>query len=88
MNKQEALDVINALKITEMDGDGETLFYALVDNTEDNREVLLEIGVTQEDIENATSSDKESIDLTCFVWQFADWNNGDEFVLEKPLDDM
>lgn len=78
-----ALPLINSLEITELDADGEVLYYAFVDNTEENREVLIKAGVTPTEIEEATTEDNKNIDLTFFVWNFALWFDGRKFLREN-----
>lgn len=81
-----ALPLINSLEIIESDADGETLYYAYVADTDENKETLRKAGVRTDEIEEATY--EEGIDLTRFVWNFAKWFNGEKFVREKPFDDM
>ncbi|WP_156290770.1 hypothetical protein [Oceanobacillus salinisoli] len=82
-----ALPLLNSLEIVDLDADGEILYYALVEGTEENREALRKAGVTPTEIKDATG-DEGQIDLTHFIWKFAKWFNGDKFVREKPFDDM
>ena len=82
-----ALPLINSLEIVDKDADGEILYYALIEGTEENKEVLRQAGVTLQEIENSTG-DEGQIDLTHFVWKFAKWFNGEKFVREKPFDNI
>lgn len=66
----DKLQLLNSLKITESDGDGESLYYANVSNTPENVEVLREIGVPQKEIDDMTSNDGGDIDISEFAWQY------------------
>ncbi|TES47184.1 hypothetical protein E2L07_19265 [Halalkalibacterium halodurans] len=85
-----ALPLLNSLEIVDFDADGEVLYYALIEDTKDNREVLKQAGVTDKEIQDSLGHFKSegAIDLTAFIWKFANWFNGKEFVREKPFDDM
>ncbi|MCA1029330.1 hypothetical protein LCM23_25285 [Cytobacillus kochii] len=82
-----ALPLLNSLEIVDKDADGEILFYALIEGTEENKEVLRKAGVTSQEIMDSTG-DSGKIDLTHFIWKFANWFNGEKFVRENPFDDM
>lgn len=85
-----ALPLINSLKIIDFDADGEVLYYVFVEDTEENREILKQAGVTDKEIEVSLGHHKNEdvIDLTSFVWSFAKWFNGEKFVRDNPFDDM
>lgn len=83
----KSLALINSLKLVDYDADGEILYYALVENTAENRLVLNKVGVTDKEIENSLCryNNSKAIDLTGFIWNFAEWFDGEKFLKEKPF---
>jgi len=83
----ESLALINSLKLVDYDADGEILYYAIVENTAENRLVLNNAGVTDKEIESSIChhDNSELIDLTGFIWNFAEWFDGEKFLKEKPF---
>ncbi|MNO22845.1 hypothetical protein D3C76_126310 [compost metagenome] len=75
----DKLSLINSLKITEYEADGECLYYANVANTPDNVALLKQIGVPDEEILDMTGTDGEAIDISGFAWRYtpAKWYQGD-----------
>jgi len=68
MNK---LEILNSIQIEEYDADGSTLYYALVKNTDENRQKLLKIGVPAEEIVDMTGKDGEDIDISGFGFRYS-----------------
>jgi hypothetical protein len=81
----KALPILNSLEIVDFDADGETLYYCLIEDTEENQKTLKQAGVTQKEIDEAISAEGQ-IDLTSFIWKFAKWFDGDKFLRENPRD--
>ena len=63
MNK---LEILNSLEIEEYEADGSTLYYVLIQNSVENREKLMQIGVAEEEIQGVLSIDGEFIDISGF----------------------
>ncbi|CAI8877268.1 Ankyrin repeat domain-containing protein [Brevibacillus sp. IT-7CA2] len=83
MDKQEAIDLINTLEVLDYEADGEALYYANVDLNSKTIGVLKSLGYSEEWIHKNAISDSE-FDLTNIVWKYAQWWDGDKFVLERP----
>lgn len=87
----DKIAVINSLKITEYEADGECLYYANVDNTPENIAILKQLGVPDEEIHDMTGSDGEQIDISGFAWRYtpATWFHGDTgFMISNPEEDQ
>lgn len=87
-DKDCALDLLNSLEIVDFDADGEILYYALIEDKKENREVLKQAGVTDMEIEDSLGHYKNegAIDLTAFIWNFASWFDGKQFLRDNPND--
>jgi len=73
MNK---LELINSMEVVEDSASCGELEYVLIANTPENREKLLQIGATQQEIDNATDDfDGETIDISSigFMYTGAKW---------------
>lgn len=79
------LELLNSLEIVEGDADGEFLYFALVESTEENLNILAQAGITQDEISRSTDSEGY-IDLTGFIWEYAKWFDGEKFLKEVPND--
>ncbi|UED70751.1 hypothetical protein [Brevibacillus sp. HD3.3A] len=76
MNK---LELINSIDVIEDSASCGELEYVLVANTPENREKLLQTGVTQQEIDEATDDlDGETIDISSigFTYTGAKWYEG------------
>lgn len=86
MNKQEKLNILNSMFVTEYDAAGGVLEYCLVENKSENIEKLLQIGVPQNEIDGAISKDGKEIDISGFVFSYgeAEWYQNEEFLGYTP----
>lgn len=86
MNKQAIIDVLNSLKVVETNGGDDA--YILVENNEENRSKLIEVGVTELEI-NAVA-DGETFCLLALAFncgEYADAYKDGKFILWGPIDD-
>ncbi|WP_432702453.1 hypothetical protein [Lysinibacillus sphaericus] len=92
LSSEEKVELLNSMEIIETDGDGETLFYVLVDYNEENLEALTKIVPNLEqylkdfgDVDN----DKSAIEISMAAWEYteAKWYRGGKFHLDKPIDE-
>lgn len=83
MDNQKVLDLVNKMPIKYYDNDivdGKSIIYiATVKDNKTNRNIIKSLGYTDKDIEKFLSYRKGEIDLTGFVWNYANWFNGDNF---------
>lgn len=84
MDKQKAIDLLNSLEIYDYDADGETLHYALVKLNEDSEKVIKSLLPEDMDFNDGLDEKGELFDITLFCWEYAEWFNGDQFMLEEP----
>lgn len=84
MDKERVLELINTLEIIDYNADGEILYYALVESSKENIEKLKQVGLTEKQIEESMNDGKDSIDLTSFVWNYAEWFDGEKFLTYVP----
>lgn len=84
MNKQKALDLINTIPIEYYDNDivdGESIIYiATIQDSETNRNIIESLGYTKQEIDSFKSYRDSEIDLTNFVWDYANWFDGEKFI--------
>jgi len=85
MNNQEKIDLINTLhsKITDCDADGEVCYYVIVPLDDEVRNILKQLGYTDEfiDLNKSVELGYESyeyFDLTDVAWDFANWWHPDK----------
>lgn len=73
MNSQEKVNLINTLhpKVEDYDCDNEECIYVLVPEDEETISVLKQLGFSDREIQGATED--ESVDISMFGFQFADW---------------
>ncbi|MBD8521826.1 hypothetical protein [Lysinibacillus fusiformis] len=84
LDKQKALEIINSIVIDEADSDGETMLYVNVEDNEENREKIRSLGYSDEEINTFKPYDDEPfIDLGLFVWDYANWFNGNQFIIRE-----
>lgn len=84
LDKQNALEIINSIEIDEVDSDGETMLYVNVEDNEENREKIRSLGYSDDEINNFKPYDDEPvIDLGFFVWDYANWFNGENFIIRS-----
>lgn len=83
MDKQSALDVINTMPVKYYDNDfldGKSIIYiATVEDNEENRHIIKQLGFTNEQIDQFQCHRDGELDLTNFVWDYADWFDGHSF---------
>lgn len=86
MTKEEKIDMLNSMFVTESDSDGTTLYYCVVENTPENRDKLASIGVPAAEIEEMTDSDQKNIDISGFAFSYgeAEWYQNEEFLGYTP----
>ena len=85
MNNQEKIDLINTLhsKIIDCDADGEVCYYVIVPLDDEVRNILKQLGYTDEFIDLNKSVELgyesyECFDLTYVAWDFANWWHPDK----------
>lgn len=86
MTKEEKLDILNSIFVTEYDCSGGVLDYCYIENNHANTEKLIKIGVPQNEIINKTSKDEREIDISGFVFSYgeAEWYQNEEFLGYTP----
>lgn len=86
MDKQKAVDLINSMPIKFYDTDyidGKSILYtATVEDNETNRNIIKSLGYTDEEIDRLESHRNREIELTYFVWNYADWYDGYKFIIK------
>ena len=91
IDRQQALDLINSMELKHWDNDiidGQSVIYiATVEDSENNRKIIKSLGYTDQEVENFISYREGEIDLTPFVWDFADWFEGDKFIYDGGMND-
>ncbi|MBD8028177.1 hypothetical protein H9636_16130 [Ureibacillus sp. Re31] len=89
MDKQKAVDLINTMPIifydTDYIDDEFILYTATVEDNEMNRNIIKSLGYTDEEIDRLQSHRKREIELTHFVWNYADWYDGYKFIIREDL---
>ena len=86
MVDQRKLDAINSLKVLEDDGDGDVCFYVWVDDTPENRQVLLDAGFTENGLTEVVElfDDGNTLDVSRLAWPSgATYWTGKKFVVER-----
>lgn len=83
MEKQEAIALINTLEVLDYEADGEACYYVNVELNSKTMNVLKALGYSEDWIRR-NSLDGEEFDLTHVVWKYAQWWDGEKFVLERP----
>lgn len=83
MEKQAAIDLINTLEVLDYEADGEACYYVNVELNSKTINVLKTLGYSEEWIRR-NSLDGVEFDLTNVVWSYAQWWDGEKFVLERP----
>lgn len=71
----DKLEIINSIKVTESDSDGESLYWVNVENNEENREKLMSLGVSESELSEMIDSQEETIDISQigFTYTNAKW---------------
>ncbi|CAH1205764.1 hypothetical protein PAECIP111893_02412 [Paenibacillus plantiphilus] len=85
MNKEEKINILNELFVTDWDTDGgEAVAYMYIENTQENVFRLLAIGVPEEEI--ADKTDFEGIEISSFVFSYgeAEYYQNGEFLDYTP----
>ncbi|MDC6267738.1 hypothetical protein [Lysinibacillus fusiformis] len=89
LSSEDKVELLNSMEIIETDGDGETLYYVLVDYNEENLEKLAQIVPNLEqylkdfgDVDN----DKSAIEISMAAWEYteATWFQSGKF--HKEID--
>lgn len=89
MNKQKELEILNSMEIVDAESGGEAMLHIYVENNEENKNKLLELGFSNEYIESGIydyEDENNVIDLNHFAWDFAEWFNGKVFLDHNPND--
>lgn len=86
MTKEEKLDVLNSMFVTEYDAQDGIIHYIHIENNPVNIEKLKSIGVPAEKIQEEVSTDGETIEISKFVWTYgeAEWYQNEEFLGYAP----
>ncbi|NDI37181.1 hypothetical protein [Chengkuizengella sediminis] len=84
-DKQTVLDVLNNFEVYEESG-GEDA-YILIENSEENRKRLNDVGVTNKEIDNAADEEFFCTIALAFNGGYADNYEYGKFVLWGPIDD-
>lgn len=83
MEKQKAIEVLNSMEIVESESDDDIMIFIYVDNSAENREKLMSLGVSEYDVNMGTNDHKgenDVLDLSHFAWSFAQWFDGERFL--------
>lgn len=85
-DRQYAIDLINRMEIvyydTDSDESGDIVYIATVLDNEENRHIISQLGYSDKQINNFTSYRYGEIDITNFVWKFANGFDGNKFPYE------
>ncbi|MNW32218.1 hypothetical protein D3C74_91580 [compost metagenome] len=86
MTKEEKVDLLNSMFVTEYDCSAGVLYSCMVENKLENIEKLLQIGVPKTEIDEAISKDGKEIDISGFVFYYgeAEWYQNEEFLSYTP----
>ena len=87
MERNQAIALVNTLEICDYDADGETLNYAIVELNEKVVIILNKLGLSDKEIEfeqDLGRDKKHYFDLTKIVWKYAEWFDGDKFLMKRP----
>ncbi|QPQ35923.1 hypothetical protein [Lysinibacillus sp. JNUCC-52] len=88
IDKQKALEIINSIEIDDYETDDGTLLFANIEDNEENREKIRSLGYSNDEINTFKPYDDEPfIDLGLFVWNFANWFDGQKFIIKEDIDD-
>lgn len=86
----DKLALLNSLEVVDVDGDGESLYYAIVENSPEARAVLKEIGVPDVDLYLKTygkeiyETDTEfDISYAAFEYTEANYFDGEKFIVKE-----
>lgn len=74
-NRQQILDALNSLEVTDRNGGDDA--WALVENNEENRARLREVGVTDEEMDAVGDEECFCIYALAFNGQYANWIGSD-----------
>ena len=87
MERKQAIALLNTLEICDYDADGEILIYANVEVNEKVVRILNKLGLSDKEIEfekDLGRNKKYYFDLTKIVWKYAEWFDGDNFLMKRP----
>lgn len=78
-NVNEIIEKLNELEVADVDFDSDEIVYVLVEDNEDNRKRLIELGATEAEI-TSMIVDGGALDITIFAFEKcgADWYKQDE----------
>lgn len=85
MNRQMVLDVLNSLEVIETNGGDDA--YILVDNTEENRKRLNDVGIKNDEIYATGDENEFCILALAFNGKYADDFENGKLVAWGPIDD-
>lgn len=85
MSTNKKLEILNGMEIEEYETDGETLNFALVKNTKENRLKLMDIGAGMKEVWESVSDDNKHIDISGLGFRYggAKWFDGELGWLRK-----
>lgn len=87
MEKKKALEILNSFEIVDSDSDGDCVLNIYVENNEENKQKIMQLGFTENDLLGATfdfNATNDVIDLNFFAWDFAEWLEGNTFFEKNP----
>lgn len=67
--ERDKLDKLNELEVVDWDCDGVETIYVHVEDTPENREILIELGATAEQIEEMVFEHYGELDITRFAFE-------------------
>lgn len=91
MNRQRMVDALNSLEVIDYSASGGELEYVTAENSDENRNILLQAGFTERDLDEATCHDElDDIDLTHLAVNRAHiycWTKDDGFIEEDAFNE-
>ncbi|PFN38133.1 hypothetical protein [Bacillus thuringiensis] len=84
MDKQKGLELLNGLvpRIQDYDADGEILYYAYVEVTDENESIIKSLLPKGVEFEDGMACN--AFDLTLICWEYAEWFDGEQFLSVRP----
>lgn len=90
--KPNPLEVLNSMGVVEYDCDDGEVLYILVENSEENIELLKEIGATEEDIEEMREGgDEETLEISQFAFYktgICGWQSSKGFLTREQCEEI
>lgn len=84
LDKQKALEIINSIEVDDYETEDSTMLFANVEDNDENREKIRSLGYSDDEIDTFKPYDDEPfIDLGMFVWDYANWFDGEKFIIRS-----